>query len=170
MKGIPKGIPKVLSEDPIERDAQMKRADQYFVEINIKSVKNQYKFGLIPTLKNGIKRYGNEPAEHVYVDKIGLEDLIEFQNIEYEIVRGYYFDEGVNAKINVFIKKLFDLRMKYKNEKNPLQNTIKLLLNSIYGKSILKNIPTDTMVINKNKLDQYIIRYYNYLERVENLY
>ena len=33
------------------------------------------------------------------VDKIALEDLIEFQKVEFEIIRGYYFNEGFNPKI-----------------------------------------------------------------------
>jgi hypothetical protein len=54
----------------------------------------------------------------------------------------------------------------YKKQGNPLQNTIKLLLNSIYGKSILKAMPTDTIVINHNELDRYIIRNYNYIQDI----
>jgi hypothetical protein len=166
MRGIPKGVPKVLSSDPDERREQINRADQIFIEIDIKDIRQKYKFGLIPHQINGIKQYGNDTGI-VYVDKTGLEDLIEFCGIEYEILRGYYFDEGVNIKINEFIKKLFDLRLKYKTAHNPLQNTIKLLLNSIYGKSIMKNIPTDLVVINKEDLPKYTIRYYNYIDSVE---
>ena len=34
----------------------------------------------------------------VYLDKICLEDAIEFQDIEFEIIDGYYYDEGFNTK------------------------------------------------------------------------
>ena len=33
----------------------------------------------------------------IYVDKTTLEDLIEFQEIEFDIVKGYYFNEGHNT-------------------------------------------------------------------------
>ena len=32
----------------------------------------------------------------VYIDKTGLEDAITFQEIEFEILDGYYFNEGHN--------------------------------------------------------------------------
>ena len=65
-------------------------------------------------------------------------DLIEYYDIEYEIKRGYHFNKGFNTKIESFIRKLYDLRASYVKNKNPLEKTIKLLLNSIYGKSIRK--------------------------------
>ena len=37
-------------------------------------------------------------GETVYIDKTGLEDLIEFQKADLEIIDGYYFDEGRNKK------------------------------------------------------------------------
>ena len=58
------------------------------------------------------------------------------------------------------------MRKKYKQEKNPLQNTIKLLLNSIYGKSILKPIKHEIRCVSKSDLDKYILMYYNYIEEV----
>jgi hypothetical protein len=92
---------------------------------------------------------------------------MEFYEIEYEIIRGYYFNEGMNTKINEFIKKLFDLRLKYKKEGNALQNTIKLLLNSIYGKSIIKCIPTDTKIVSIEDENKFIIQRYNYITQME---
>ena len=91
---------------------------------------------------------------------------MEFYDIEYELIRGYYFDEGFNNKINTFIKTLFDLRLKYKNEHNPLEKTIKLLLNSIYGKSILKPLTDDIKVVDRKKLISHIYRNYNFIKEV----
>jgi hypothetical protein len=56
--------------------------------------------------------------------------------------------------------------MKYKSQGNPLQNTIKLLLNSIYGKSILKSVDTDIMIIDKSRLEEYTVKYYNHFEKI----
>jgi hypothetical protein len=110
--------------------------------------------------------FGNDAVEHFYTDMRGLKDLLEFYDCEYEVVRGYYFDEGFNPKIQKFIKKLFDMRNAYKKAGNPLEKTIKLLLNSIYGKSILKSIPTEIKVVKKTELDKILIRYYNYIEAI----
>jgi hypothetical protein len=91
----------------------------------------------------------------------------EFYNIKYTVKRGYYFNEGFNNKINTFIENLFQLRLKYKKEKNPLEKTIKLLLNSIYGKSILKPIDTEIKSIPKANLERFLIRNYNYIKSIE---
>ena len=60
--------------------------------------------------------------EIIYIDKAGLEDLITFQGAEFEIIDGYYHNEGRNNKINHVIKDLYDLRKKLKNDNNPAQN------------------------------------------------
>ena len=91
---------------------------------------------------------------------------MEFYDIDYDIIRGYYFSDGFNSKINELIDKLFELRKRYKAERNPLQSTIKLLLNSIYGKSILKPTRVEIKCIPKKDLNRYLFRYYNYIEEV----
>jgi DNA polymerase elongation subunit (family B) len=101
------------------------------------------------------------------VDKRALLDLETFYDIEYDIVRGYYFDDGFNVKIKEFIQKLAELRSKYKKAKNPIQNTIKLLMNSIYGKSIMKPIEKDMIVVDEADLEKYQVRYYNYIKGIE---
>ena len=169
MPGIPKGIPKVLSEADCKNKAFLSK-DAYYIEINITKLESKnnrpYRFPLVFKKIDGIKTFVNEPVDHFYVDKRGLEDLIEFYDIEYEVLRGYYFDEGFNPKINEFIQKLFDLRAKYKKEKNPLQQTIKLLLNSIYGKSILKPVKTEKKVVNPKNFEDYVIRNYNFIQEI----
>ena len=45
-----------------------------------------------------------------YLDKYGLEDALEFQDIEFEILDGYYFDEGFNTTINDKIRNIFNIR------------------------------------------------------------
>jgi hypothetical protein len=166
MEGIPKGIPKIIPPNPT-RD-QLNDYDTYFVEIDITFLKPKsekpYKFPLVFRKENQTKIYTNDFEGLFYVTKRDLEDLEEFYDIEYTILRGYYFDSGFNGKINEFIKRLFDLRLKYKKDKNPLQNTIKLLMNSIYGKSIMKQIETDTVVIDEMEKDNYLERYQNYIK------
>jgi hypothetical protein len=82
------------------------------------------------------------------------------------VIRGYGFTSGFNKKINTFIRILFDLRAKYKREGNPLEKTIKLLLNSIYGKSIMKDVMTQTVVRTKDELWNYVIQNYHRIEQI----
>jgi hypothetical protein len=78
-----------------------------------------------------------------------LEDLIEHHNIGYWTYGGLYWDQGFNKKINTSIKHLFDWRLQMKKEKNTFQEVIKLIMNSAYGKTILKES-------NKTKKSFYI--------------
>ena len=82
----------------------------------------------------------------VYIDKVGLEEIITYHEAEFEIIGGYYYNEGRNNTINNVIKDLYDLRKKLKQDKNPAQMVIKLLMNSMYGKTIIKPVETDTIV------------------------
>jgi hypothetical protein len=101
----------------------------------------------------------------IRVDKYTLEDLIEFQKVEFEIIRGYYFNEGFNPKIKDIIKLLFDERLRYKKEKNDIQLIYKLLMNSGYGKSIMKEVETDSRFFdNEDKFNVFYSRNYNWVK------
>lgn len=119
-----KVIPNECSED------QFMIYDAFFIEVNISKLDckspKPYRFSHVFKRegKKCTKILYNEPVDRYYIDKIALMDLIEFYDIEYEFIRGYYFDEGFNNKINDFVNTLFDLRLKDKDEKNPLQKTI----------------------------------------------
>ena len=52
--------------------------------------------------------------EIIYIDKVGLEDLITFHEAEFEITDGYYYNDGRNDTINRAIKDLYTLRIKLK--------------------------------------------------------
>ena len=169
MDGIPLGRPKVIPQGTTHE--QLMQYDTFFIEVNIKKLecksKEPYKFGQVFTRNEaGSKIFGNFLVDHYYIDKVGLMDLFEFYDVEYELIRGYYFDEGFNKKINEFIEKLFNLRASYKKQKNPLEQTIKLLLNSIYGKSILKATKTETKTVPKSQLYKYLWRNYNFIKEV----
>ena len=169
MHGVPKGVPEVIPQGITHKE--LMDFDTFFIEINITKIECKSrtldKFGQV-FRKNavGSKIFDNNPVNHFYVDKVALLDLLEFYDIEYEFVRGYYFDKGFNTKINQFIEGLFNLRLRYKKEKNPLQSTIKLLLNSIYGKSILKAMKTETKSVPRENLFKYIWRNYNFITEI----
>ncbi|EDO27127.1 predicted protein, partial [Nematostella vectensis] len=58
---------------------------------------------------------------------------------------GLRFDGGFNCKITEVIKDLFERRKRLKEEGNPAQALIKLIMNSAYGKSIQRPITTKTL-------------------------
>ena len=57
-------------------------------------------------------------------------------NHSYRILEGYQFVPNSDIKpYREFIKNLYENRLKLKQENNPLQKPVKIILNSIYGKT-----------------------------------
>ena len=169
MEGFLKGVPKVLNNLTYNF---IKNQSGYFIEIVIKSVGKQRTFPLM-SYKNeqGIRIFSNDMVgKTLYVDKTSLEDLIVFQNIEFDIIRGYYFDEGYNKKINSTITHIFNERLRLKKEGNPAEMVYKLIMNSAYGKSIMK--PRDDEIRyfdNEEKMNVYKSRHYSWIKTVEKI-
>ena len=117
---------------------------------------------------SGVRDFINEMEnEIIYTDKVGLEDIITFHDAEFEIIDGYYYDGGRNNTINHAIEDLYNLRLKLKQDKNPAQIVIKLLMNSMYGKTIIKPVETDTIFKdNRDDFGKYIPYSYNYIDSV----
>lgn len=167
MKGYLKGKPKVVSKENLNYQF-LKEKDGYFVEIKVNKVNIKRNLSLMSEINNnGVRVFNNEMEnKKIYVDKVSLEDLIEFQKIEFEVIRGYYYDEGRNDKLSFVIKNLFNERLKKKKEGNKIEKVYKLLLNSAYGKTLLKPIECEDKYLNKDKLNNFIERHYNYIKDV----
>jgi hypothetical protein len=83
--------------------------------------------------------------------------------MQFDVIDGYYFNEGHNSKINNVISFLYSKRKQLKKEKNPAQLVIKELMNSMYGKTILKPIETETVVKKIEQYEKYISFNYNFI-------
>ena len=141
------GVPKVVTNTNYD---DLKTKTSYFVEVNITNVGKYRDFPLINRkMENGVIQYDNDIRGTIYLDKIGLEDLIEFQDVEFDVIKGYYFDEGRNTKSVEMIQYLFNERLKMKKLKNPIQRVYKLLMNSCYGKTCLKEIPDEVKIMSE---------------------
>ena len=135
----------------------------YFVTIDVTKVNKKRNFPLLNRKnKNGIREFSNDLLGVHYVDKYGLEDLIKFQEIEFNVLYGVYFEQGYNSTINVVIRNLFNERIIKKKEKNNLQIIYKLLMNVCYGKTALKPITKEVKIMNKTEFDTtYVKKNYN---------
>ena len=113
MDGFLQGKPKVIEEN---FENIKNKVDGYFVEIKILELNKNYNFPMASYMTDkGIRNFTNDlVGRHIYLDKYGLEDLDKYQDIKYEFIKGYYFDEGRNNKINEVIKYVFEQRLKYK--------------------------------------------------------
>ncbi len=121
--------------------------------------------------KQGSTQYLNKsPPESVIIDKFTLEDYIFFHQIEYEILDGVYWDEGGNKTMGTLIQKLFNERLKHKESNPALANTLKLMLNSSYGKTILKKSKTETKIIkiklgDESKFNDYVYNNFHTIKK-----
>jgi len=169
MDGFLQGKPKVIEK---LNYSDVKTKDGYFVEIVIKSVGIKRKFSLMSFKNNnGVREFTNDMiGKTMFLDKIMLEDLITFQDITFDIIRGYYFDDGFNTNIKNVIEFLFNERLKKKKEGNKCEMIYKLIMNSGYGKSIMKAIESETRIFdNMSEFNVYLSRNYNWVNSYTNV-
>lgn len=165
MDGFLKGTPKVIQKENLNYE-WLQQQDGYFIDILINRVGKSYKFPLM-SYKNeeGVRHFTNDMVgRKMRVDKTTLEDLIEFHQIDFTPLRGYYFDDGFNTTIKETILFLFNERLRMKKEGNPAQEVYKLIMNSGYGKSIMKPVDTETRFFDdEEKFKVYLSRNYNWI-------
>ncbi len=169
MLGFLKGIPKVLKTTDYNI---IKKYDGYFVECKIIKINKPRRFPLVSRKdENGTRLFENHIEENVYLDKTSYEDLVDFQDAEIEIIRGYYFDEGRNPRIKEVIRFLYDERKKKKAVKNPIQEIYKLLMNSSYGKTIMKEIADEYIFfMDSSAKDRFVLKNYNWIKNYIQIY
>ena len=147
LNGYPIGKPKNILIEDLKSKKFMDYANEYYLKILITKVKNKLDFPSLTKIgENGERLWINDmEGEEVYVDRISLEELIEHHDIEFEVKTGVMFNEGYNDEIGKVVKRLYELRTKYKKENNPVQLLYKLMLNTAYGKTIQK--PKDSRIL-----------------------
>lgn len=161
IKGFLLGAPKVLQNEQLNKSF-LDTVDGYFIEIKVLKVNKKLNMPLLSKINEvtGSRDFTNNMEnEIIKIDNYALSDLIKYHHIDYEIIKGYYFNEGVNKNINKVITSLFNMRKEYKKIKNPLEQIFKLIMNSSYGKTITKAIETTTKYFNNKK------SFYKYSER-----
>lgn len=159
------GRPKVIQPEQLNMEFLSKQS-AYIVEINITKVNKHYAFPLIVRKVNGLNLNDDSLAEgetvKMVVDNITLEDLINFQQIEFTLIKGYYWDGKRDYTIQKEIRRIFEKRVEYKKEKNPLQLLYKLVMNSCYGKTIERPVDKDYKYLHEgDELDNYWYKNYN---------
>ena len=142
----------------------------FMVEIEIISINQMRDFPcIVRKTKNG--KENSNTLGIVFVDNIGLQDLVNYHDITYRVIRGIWWQQyncttlkdGVKKYycrrsylIRDKIKELFELRKEMKRNKNPQEKIIKLLLNSGYGAMMQKPIKTDIRISNKTELQHML--------------
>ena len=142
MGGFLEDKPKVLNYKAYEF---LQQQDVYFIRKNIKLNKH-LDFPLTSKIhENGVRDLINDMGNEIfYIDKVGLEEITKYHIAEFEIIDGYYYDQGRTNTINHVIEDLYNLRLKLKKDKHPAHIVIKLM-NSMYGTTIIKPVETYTI-------------------------
>jgi hypothetical protein len=174
ISGFPVGIPKLIKNlDEVKNSAPF-----YVAEIIIKKVNKKQQIPFISYKKDG-KRLYDDNVENLrcVVDKVTLEDYIKFQEIEFEFVQGIYW-EKVNPKIKEVIVELFNERLEAKrllketgdSKYDIKQNMLKLIMNSSYGKTLMKESPTKTVFRRESDFENFLAKNYNNVISFEKYY
>jgi len=158
MGGLPTGPAKRLTDfDDWESKIYS------IMTIKITKVNKNQQMPFIAVKSKSSIDYVNEidPNHELIVDKITLQDYINFHDIEYTIIDGIYWDGLINNKMGEIINTLFKLRLRCKKEGNKtLSNVIKLMLNSSYGKTIMKKTKQEKIIF-KGTIDKFQSHLYN---------
>lgn len=165
------GKPKIVEGDMKNYKTLQANSDGYFIQINIKKVNKNLRFPLM-SYKNddGIRIFSNDMVgKNIYVCKFDLEDLIKFHKIEFDIIDGYYYNQGRNNKLKEVIDFVFNERLEMKKLKNPLEQIYKLIMNSSYGKTLQKAIDENLVFKTSNEIDKYVDKNYNYITKYEKI-
>ena len=159
---IPKGIPKVLTSEQCNKEF-LKTTDFYVVTIHITEISKHRAFSVLPQKsKIGIdwNDYLPEGGLTQEFSTIFIEDLeTYYPGIKYEVLRGYYWNEGKDYTIQSFIKNIYKMRGLFKLIDEPINEMYKLILNSIYGKTIQKFITTHEKIISFSNEEEWQIYY-----------
>ena len=84
--------------------------------------------------------------------------------MELNLSIGCYYCSGRNNTINNVIKNLYDLRLTLKDDSNPSEDVIQLLMGSMHGKTIIQPVETDTIIKDsRDDFEKYIPLSYNYI-------
>ncbi|KAH7820927.1 putative DNA polymerase type B, organellar and viral family protein [Monocercomonoides exilis] len=158
------GTPSVIETDEQRSYEFLKNQSAYVVEIEITKVNKHYPFPLLVFEDDEGNNFNNDVIDkpvRTVVDNIYLEDLIEFQKIEFTVIKGYFWTGNRDCSIQKVIGDIFNKRAAYKKEKNPLEVIYKLIMNSLYGKTIQKPVDYEIKYINENDIGKYWSKNYN---------
>ncbi|GMF41039.1 unnamed protein product [Phytophthora fragariaefolia] len=158
--------PSAMSELPgyvrgkgkLFKDSIPSDADYFVARVRFDSINIKRHFPLLSYYENGSRNFTNDIiGRSMIVVKQALEDIVRFQGASYTVIEGIYWNEGFNNRITKTTSKIFNARLKYKAEGNPLQEVLKLMMNSSYGKLLMKPIVKKKVFVSggEKKINEY---------------
>lgn len=155
---------KLMYEDQIEITSK-RDVSAMILKVKVLKVGKDRDFPLLNVRENGINMYTNDvEGREFYLTHIELQDFIKYQEGEVEFINCIYWKGDKDDRMANFIRKIYDLRVEYKSQGNPMQEVLKLFMNSSYGKTIQKDVNEEFKFLNKEKKESFII---NNFERIK---
>jgi hypothetical protein len=149
----------------------LKDKSAYVVEIEIEKIGKKFAFPLLACQIEETLDWTDDDerwkGKKLIVNDITLEDLITYQNISFKAIKGYTWNENKDYHVQEVIKGLFEKRRAYKAEGNPIQEIYKLVMNSAYGKTIQKEILTQTIFLPKDEALTHILRNHHIFKQAQ---
>lgn len=174
LDGFLLGSPELV-EGKMKNYENLKKVSGFYIRVKITEVSIRRAFPLLSFIdeKTGVRNFSNDmKGKTVFIDNVALEDAVKFQGIKFEIIDGYFFNNGFNPKIKDVIQEVFEARIEKKNEiqedgtkGNPMQEIYKLIMNSSYGKTCLKEINEKYDYISNDEFEKYVSRNYNWIKK-----
>jgi len=139
---MPAGIPKIYNltesdQKDIHLIPKLLKSGRTFFCLDIETRKD-LEFPILSEKVDGVRHFRNGKFNKIVIGDVALSNVLNYQDAVitrvYTIVR---FKETCD-RFAKFIKTLFTLRLIFKAIKLQCQNTIKLIMNSAYGRTILK--------------------------------
>jgi hypothetical protein len=108
-------------------------------------------------------------GETLWVDRVTLEDLQSRNDAKFEILQGYYYDEGRNDRISEVINECFKERLKLKAQGNPLADVYKIILVSSYGKMGQKAVEKQVKYVDEKDHAAFLDRSYHLITQTDDM-
>ena len=124
--GIPRGKPKIIESFKLDNDYS-----QYYLHLDIKFMR----------CKHSEERF---PTEIEFVNKTMLMNLLKHYDMEFDVLSGYYFDEGFNENIKRLAIDLYNIREEYKAKGSRIESIFKGILCTLWGKCAYKQKKFET--------------------------
>jgi hypothetical protein len=145
-----------------------KRPTKSSEECEVEDVEEEEEEGLRYVGEFDVER-GDDPIICI-VDRITLEDYIEFHQIEYNVLQGVYWDGPTNNLWGDVIEKWFELRLQHKRSGNKgMDGLLKLGLNSAYGKTIMRSVDEQNVYKNKSNYQTYLADNFLTIKNFQNM-
>lgn len=184
--GYLKGRPKHFNKP--KKYSKLASYDGYFAKIDVINVPIRREMPLISVVDPETKsrNWTNDYRGPLMVDKCQLEDLQTFHGMvperDFTVLEGYYFNSGRNPTVRKVIRGLYNKRMRFKGKEldevsgswkqdyimvdgemvrkpyNAVESIYKLIMNSGYGKRIMRPITVKTVIVQNDEELHNLIR------------